>query len=89
MNVPLRPQEVHDLVNRAGRLITSYVQEFLPDDNQIPSTTTVVDSTGLINRSLNDTTIRRPTKCFIEFVNANRSFKYLYITAHCQGMTFS
>jgi hypothetical protein len=29
MDVPLRPQEVHDLVNRAGRLITSYVQEFL------------------------------------------------------------
>lgn len=34
MDVPLRPQEVHDLVNRAGRLITSYVQEFLPDDSQ-------------------------------------------------------
>ena len=34
MDVPLRPLEVHDLVNRAGRLITSYVQEFLPDDSQ-------------------------------------------------------
>ena len=34
MDVPLRPQEVHDLVNRAGRLITSYVQQFLPDDTQ-------------------------------------------------------
>lgn len=34
MDVPLRPQEVHALVNRAGRLITSYVQEFLPDDSQ-------------------------------------------------------
>ncbi|CAF4426368.1 unnamed protein product [Rotaria magnacalcarata] len=32
MDVPLRPQEVHDLVNRVGRLITSYAQEFLPDD---------------------------------------------------------
>ena len=66
MDVPLRSQKVHDLVNRAGRLITSYSQEFLPDDNQIPSTTTVVNSTGLINRSLIDTTIRRSTKCFIE-----------------------
>jgi hypothetical protein len=38
MDVPLRPQEVHDLVNRAGRLFTSYVKEFLPDDTQQPTT---------------------------------------------------
>ncbi|CAF3740732.1 unnamed protein product [Rotaria sordida] len=38
MDVPLRPQEVHDIVNRAGRLLTSYVQEFLPDDIQQSST---------------------------------------------------
>ncbi|CAF4288223.1 unnamed protein product, partial [Rotaria magnacalcarata] len=37
MDVPLRPQEVHDLVNRVGRLITSYAQEFLPDDIYIYS----------------------------------------------------
>jgi hypothetical protein len=57
MDVPLRPQEVHDLVNRAGRLITSYVQEFLPDDTQqtstIPSTTN--DELQQMNTSLNDT----------------------------------
>ncbi|CAF1398535.1 unnamed protein product [Adineta steineri] len=55
-NVPLRPQEVHDLVNRAGRLITSYVQEFLPGDIQqissIPATTNT--DNDLINTSLND-----------------------------------
>ncbi|CAF0842338.1 unnamed protein product [Adineta steineri] len=62
MDVPLRPQEVHDLVNRAGRLITSYVQEFLPDDTQqtssIPTTTNTDNE--LINTSLNDT-IEEPT----------------------------
>ncbi|CAF1155714.1 unnamed protein product [Adineta steineri] len=31
MDVPLKPQEVHDLVNHTGRLITSYFQEFLLD----------------------------------------------------------
>jgi hypothetical protein len=57
MDVPLRPQEVHDLVNRAGRLITSYVQEFLPDDNQQTSTTPSLNNTEnvLNNPSLNDT----------------------------------
>jgi len=57
MDVPLRPQEVHDLVNRAGRLITSYVQEFLPDDTQqtptMPSTSNTDNE--LTNASLNDT----------------------------------
>jgi hypothetical protein len=57
MDVPLRPQEVHDLVNRAGRLITSYVQEFLPDDIQQTSTTPSTANTDneLINKNLNDT----------------------------------
>ncbi|CAF1574413.1 unnamed protein product, partial [Adineta steineri] len=62
MDVSLRPQEVHDLVNRAGRLITSYVQEFLPDDTEQTSsipTTTDTDN-ELINTSLNDT-IEEPT----------------------------
>ncbi|CAF3766202.1 unnamed protein product [Adineta steineri] len=43
MDVSLRPQEVHDLVNCTGPLITSNVQEFFPDDMQqtssIPTTT--------------------------------------------------
>ncbi|CAF4845808.1 unnamed protein product, partial [Rotaria sp. Silwood1] len=57
MDVPLRPQEVHDLVNRAGRLITSYVQEFLPDDTQQISTTSLPTNTNieLNNTNLNDT----------------------------------
>ena len=57
MDVPLRPQEVHDLVNRAGRLITSYVQEFLPDDTQAASATPSAANVDheLINTSLNDT----------------------------------
>ncbi|CAF4740435.1 unnamed protein product, partial [Rotaria sp. Silwood2] len=57
MDVPLRPQEVHDLVNRAGRLITSYVQEFLPDDTQQISTTPLTTNTNieLNNINLNDT----------------------------------
>ena len=56
MDVPLRPQEVHDLVNRAGRLITSYVQEFLPDDTQQISTTltTVNTNTDSNNGHIND-----------------------------------
>jgi hypothetical protein len=53
MDVPLRPQEVHDLVNRAGRLITSYVQEFLPDDTQQPLTTN--DEPQKMKTNLNDT----------------------------------
>jgi hypothetical protein len=58
MDVPLRPQEVHDLVNRAGRLITSYVQEFLPDDIQQTSTipSTINKDNELINTNLNHTT---------------------------------
>ncbi|CAF1362485.1 unnamed protein product [Adineta steineri] len=57
MDVPLRPQEVHDLVNRIGRLITSYVQEFLPDDTQQTSSMPITNNTNneLINTSLNDT----------------------------------
>jgi hypothetical protein len=57
MDVPLRPQEVHDLVNRAGRLITSYVQEFLPDDIQQTSTTpsTTNDELQQMKTNLNDT----------------------------------
>jgi hypothetical protein len=57
MDVPLRPQEVHDLVNRAGRLITSYVQEFLPDDTEQPSTTPSATNDELqnIDTILNDT----------------------------------
>ncbi len=57
MDVPLRPQEVHDLVNRAGRLITSYVQEFLPDDIQQTSTIPLTTNTDieLNNTNLNDT----------------------------------
>ncbi|CAF1170907.1 unnamed protein product [Adineta steineri] len=62
MDVPLKPQEVHDLVNRTGHLITSYVQESLPDDTQqtsaIPTTTNTDNE--LINTSLNDT-IEEPT----------------------------
>ncbi|CAF4065238.1 unnamed protein product, partial [Rotaria sp. Silwood2] len=57
MDVPLRPQEVHDLVNRAGRLITSYVQEFLPDDT--PESSTIIPKTNdeleQINTKINDT----------------------------------
>ena len=57
MDVPLRPQEVHDLVNRAGRLITSYVQEFLPDDAQPTSTpASAVNANAELNSTnLNDT----------------------------------
>jgi hypothetical protein len=57
MDVPLRPQEVHDLVNRAGRLITSYVQEFLPDDTQQTSTapSTTNDEHQQMKTNLNDT----------------------------------
>ena len=55
MDVPLRPQEVHDLVNRAGRLITSYVHEFLPDEEPEPSNPPPdgADDGRLINTSLN------------------------------------
>ncbi|CAF4314664.1 unnamed protein product, partial [Adineta steineri] len=35
IDVPVRSQEVHHLVNCVGRLITSYVQEFLPHDTQL------------------------------------------------------
>ena len=61
MDVPLRPQEVHDLVNRAGRLITSYVQEFLPDEEPELSSapTTVTDDGRLIN-----TTFDAPAEAF-------------------------
>ncbi|CAF0951192.1 unnamed protein product, partial [Didymodactylos carnosus] len=48
MDVPLRPQDVHDLVNRTSRLIASSVMEFLPDDpNAVKPTTTTTtgDST--------------------------------------------
>ncbi|CAF1288378.1 unnamed protein product, partial [Adineta steineri] len=57
MDVPLRPQEVHDLVNRAGRLITSYVQEFLPDDTEQSSTIplTTDDEFQQMDTSLNNT----------------------------------
>jgi len=64
MDVPLRPQEVHALVNRAGRLITSYVQEFLPDEPQesIIATSTpaaaaasVQEEFDPMDTSLNDT----------------------------------
>ncbi|CAF4342789.1 unnamed protein product, partial [Rotaria magnacalcarata] len=57
MDVPLRPQEVHDLVNRAGRLITSYVQEFLPDDTQQMPTTPSATNANIEsnNTNLNDT----------------------------------
>ncbi|UJR36630.1 hypothetical protein I4U23_029350 [Adineta vaga] len=57
MDVPLRPQEVHDLVNRAGRLITSYVQEFLPDDTDQTSTipTEKDDEFQQMETSLDDT----------------------------------
>ncbi|CAF1494530.1 unnamed protein product [Adineta steineri] len=57
MDVPLRPQEVHDLISRAGRLITSYVREFLPNDTQQTSSiqTTANTDNKLINTSLNDT----------------------------------
>ena len=57
MDVPLRPQEVHDLVNRAGRLITSYVQEFLPDDTeQLPTPLlTTNDDLQQTDTTLNDT----------------------------------
>ncbi|CAF1209682.1 unnamed protein product [Adineta steineri] len=55
-------QDVHDLVNRAGRLITSYVQEFPFDDTQqtssIPTTTNTDNE--FVNTSLNDT-IEEPT----------------------------
>ncbi|CAF0884895.1 unnamed protein product [Adineta steineri] len=56
-DVPLRSQDVHDLVNRTGRLITFYVQQFLPNDKQQTSliqTTTNTDN-ELINTSLNHT----------------------------------
>ncbi|CAF3490546.1 unnamed protein product [Rotaria socialis] len=58
MDVPLRPQEVHDLVNRAGRLITSYVQEFLPDDTEQPSSATSNlnnDESDQTNTNIDDT----------------------------------
>ncbi|CAF1031213.1 unnamed protein product [Adineta ricciae] len=57
MDVPLRPQEVHDLVNRAGRLITSYVQEFLPDDTEQLSTIPkdISNEDPQMERNLNDT----------------------------------
>jgi hypothetical protein len=57
MDVPLRPQEVHDLVNRAGRLFTSYVKEFLPDDTQQPSTAEATTDNELqqADTNLNDT----------------------------------
>lgn len=63
MDVPLRPQEVHDLVNRAGRLITSYVQEFLPDDIEQTSTTpaTTTDDLQQMDVSLTDTIKERDT----------------------------
>ena len=63
MDVPLRPQEVHDLVNRAGRLITSYVQEFLPDDIEQTSTTpaTTTDDLQEMDVSLTDTIKERDT----------------------------
>ncbi|CAF1464953.1 unnamed protein product [Adineta steineri] len=35
IDVSVRSQEVHHLVNCVGRLITSYVQEFLPHDTQL------------------------------------------------------
>ena len=68
MDVPLRPQEVHDLVNRAGRLITSYVQEFLPDDIQQPSTTTSIinPENELNNPNLNDTIEETNTSITLE-----------------------
>ncbi|CAF3397517.1 unnamed protein product [Rotaria sp. Silwood1] len=57
MDVPLRPQEVHDLVNRAGRLITSYVQEFLPGDTEESSTvlSKTNDELQQINTNVNNT----------------------------------
>ena len=53
MDVPLRPQEVHDLVNRAGRLITSYVHEFLPNETQQLYTTSLPTNDELLERSAN------------------------------------
>jgi len=63
MDVPLRPQEVHDLVNRAGRLITSYVQEFLPDDTQTTSTipSTADEQLEQLNADLDNTIVEPNT----------------------------
>ncbi|CAF1458980.1 unnamed protein product [Adineta steineri] len=57
MDVPLRPQDVHDLFNHTGRLITSYVQQFLPNDKQQTSLIQTKTNTDneLINTSLNHT----------------------------------
>ncbi|CAF4821235.1 unnamed protein product, partial [Rotaria socialis] len=47
-----------DLVNRAGRLITSYVQEFLPDDTEQPSSATSNlnnDESDQTNTNIDDT----------------------------------
>ncbi|CAF1595673.1 unnamed protein product, partial [Adineta steineri] len=53
IDVPVRPQEVDDLVNRTGHLVTSYVQEFLPDDTQQTSSILTIINTNnkLINTS--------------------------------------
>ena len=74
MDVPLRPQEVHDLVNRAGRLITSYVQEFLPDDTQATSTAPSATNADheLINTSLNDTFEEATTHVPLERTTARK-----------------
>ena len=68
MDVPLRPQEVHDLVNRAGRLITSYVQEFLPDDIEQTSTAPAptADELQEMDTSLTDTIQERTTPIVAE-----------------------
>ncbi|CAF1470350.1 unnamed protein product, partial [Adineta steineri] len=58
-DVPLRSHDVHDLVNRTGRLITSYVRQFLPGDTQ--QTSTIPTTTNADNELINTSTRRRDT----------------------------
>ncbi|CAF1055651.1 unnamed protein product [Adineta steineri] len=103
MDAPLKPQEVHDLVNRTGRLITSYFQEFFPDDTQqtspIPTTTNADNE--LINTSSDDTIEEPHTPIPLEQTTTKNKFNKIYLhhrndlffgvhtTAHCQKMIFS
>ncbi|CAF4131665.1 unnamed protein product, partial [Adineta steineri] len=98
MDVPLKLHEVHDLVNCAGRLITCYVRQFVPDDAQQTSslsTTTGTDNelvntstrrTDSINRNINSRPLETQQNIS---TSSKRAIFETHITAHCQGLTFS
>ncbi|CAF4278876.1 unnamed protein product, partial [Adineta steineri] len=92
MDVPLRPQEGRDLVNRVGRLITSLNHTIEESHISISLEQTITRKLlsthrkDTINRTINPRSLRTQQNIS---TSSKRPIFRVHTTAHCQGMIFS